>query len=179
MNAFIDSVRNGFGGLLRFSGRDPARRFWPYAGTVVGGVMAAMTAAMIPIMNQTFARLEAPLPDTSSELLPDMTLFFAVIQIGMGTMVLLLAAAVARRLHDRGRRGWWGLPPVMFASVAMTVFPRLFQSFSQGTATPVALKFFGLLFANNALYLGSLALLIILLTGASQPTENRFGPPAP
>jgi len=29
MNAFIDSVRNGFTGLFRFSGRDPARRFWP------------------------------------------------------------------------------------------------------------------------------------------------------
>lgn len=179
MSAFVDSVRNGFTGLLRFSGRDPARRFWPYAGVVVGGVMAVMMAAIVPIMNRIFASMDMPLPGTSSQPMPDMTPFFTVIQIGMATMVLLLAAAVARRLHDRGRRGGWGLPPVVFAGIAMTMFPRLFQSFSQGTATPAALKLFGLLFANNVLYLGSLVLLIVLLTGASQPTENRFGPPAP
>jgi uncharacterized membrane protein YhaH (DUF805 family) len=141
--------------------------------------MAVMMAAIIPVMDRMFASMDAPLPDTSSELMPDMTPIFAVMRIGMGTIILLLAAAVARRLHDRGRRGWWGLPPVVFASVAMTVFPRLVQSFSEGTATSAALTLFGLLFANNALYLGSLALLIVLLTGESEPSENRFGPPAP
>ena len=179
MNAFIASIHNGFTGLLRFSGRDPGRRFWPYAGAVVGGVMAVMMAAIIPIMNRTFAPMDVSLPDTSAQLMPDMTPFFTVIQIGMATIILLLAAAVVRRLHDRGRRGWWGLPPAVFAGLGMTLFPGLFQSFSQGTATPAALKLFGLLFANNVLYLGSLVLLIVLLSGASQPGDNRFGPPAP
>jgi uncharacterized membrane protein YhaH (DUF805 family) len=179
MTASIESVRNGFTGLARFSGRDPARRFWPYAGVVVGGLMALMMAAIIPVMNRTFAGMATLPASGSSALMPDMTPFFTVIQIGVVANIVLLAAAVVRRLHDRGRGGWWGLPPAVFASVAMTLFPHLFQSFSQGTATPAMLKLFGLLFANNALYLASLVLLIVMLAGASQPGENRFGPPAP
>jgi hypothetical protein len=40
------------------------------------------------------------------------------------------------------------------------------------------LKVFGLMFANNMIYLASLGLLIFLLTRPGQPDENRFGPPS-
>jgi uncharacterized membrane protein YhaH (DUF805 family) len=100
-------------------------------------------------------------------------------QIGCALAVLLLAAAVTRRLHDRGRRGWWGLAPLPFLVVGMTVFPRLFKTTLAGEMTPDSMRLFGLMFANNLLYLGSLGLLIFLLAGASQPNANRFGPPAP
>lgn len=199
MNAFIDSIRNGFGGLLRFSGRDPARRFWPYAGIVIGLLFLAAAATMAPIMNGTFARMQSfadEHPDQVTvtrgpgsysmeihgnhpELMPDMTPFFAVMQIGCALVVLLLAAAVTRRLHDRGRRGWWGLPPVIFLAGGMTLFPRLFQKTLGGDMTPDVMKLFGLVATNNLLYLASLVVLIILLAGASEPNENRFGPPAP
>jgi uncharacterized membrane protein YhaH (DUF805 family) len=199
MNAFIDSIRSGFTGLVRFSGRDPARRFWPYAGVVIGLVVAGMATVMAPVMNQSFERMQrfaVEHPDQATvtqgpgsyaieiqgnhpELMPDMTPFFAVLRISVVVAVLLLAAAVTRRLHDRGRRGWWGLPPVVFLVGGLALFPRLFQSMLSGAASPDSMKLFGLMFANNLLYLGSLGLLIFLLAGASQPTANRFGPPAP
>jgi uncharacterized membrane protein YhaH (DUF805 family) len=199
MNAFIDSIRHGFTSLTRFSGRDPAGRFWPYVGAVIALFFAAAAATMGPIMSGTFARMQtfaAEHPDQATvtegpgsysiqihgnhpELMPDMTPFFTVMQVGCALAVLLLAAAVTRRLHDRGRRGWWGLPPVVFLVGGLTLFPRLFGSVLHGDMTPGAMKLFGLLFANNVLYLASLVLLIVLLAGASQPGENRFGPPAP
>ena len=198
MNAFVDSVRNGFTGLLRFSGRDSARRFWPYVGVVIALFFVAAAATMTPIMSGTFARMQAfaaEHPDQATvtqgpgsysvqiqgnhpEFIPDMTPFFTVMQVGCALAVLLLAAAVTRRLHDRGRRGWWGLPPAIFLASGLALFPRLFQSTLSGEVTPDSMKLFGLVFANNVLYLGSLVLLIVLLSGASQ-SENRFGPPAP
>jgi uncharacterized membrane protein YhaH (DUF805 family) len=197
MHAFIDSIRHGFTGLVRFSGRDPARRFWPYAGAVIALFVVAIFATMAPIMAGSFARMQAfaaEHPDQATvtqgpgsysieiqgphpELMPDMTPFFAVVQAGCAAAVLLLAAAVTRRLHDRGRRGWWGLPPVIFLAVGLTLLPRLFTAFGQGDVTPGSMGLFGLLFANNLLYLGSLALLVVLLAGAGQPDENRFGSP--
>lgn len=197
MHTFVDAVRRGFSGLLRFSGRDPARRFWPYAGVVVGLVMASTMAVMVPTMNTMFARMErfaVEHPEQATvtrgassyaieirgdhpEFMPDMTPFFTVVRLGVGLAVLLLAAAVTRRLHDRGRRGWWGLPPVLFLVIGLTLFPRLFHSATQGEMGPETLKLFGLLFANNLLYLGSLALLVVMLVGASQKDENRYGPP--
>jgi uncharacterized membrane protein YhaH (DUF805 family) len=199
MNALIDSIRNGFGGLLRFSGRDPAGRFWPYAGVVIGLMFFAAFATMAPIMSGAFARMQsfaAEHPDQATvtrgpgsysiqiqgnhpELMPDVTPFFTVMRVGCAVVVLLLAAAVTRRLHDRGRRGWWGLAPLPFLVVGMTAIPRLFKTTLAGEMTPDSMRLFGLMFANNLLYLGSLGLLIFLLAGASEPKANRFGPPAP
>lgn len=199
MNAFVDSIRNGFTGLLRFSGRDPRRRFWPYAGLVIALLFASMAAVMIPLMNRSFERMRrfaVEHPDQATvtqgpggysieihgdhpELMPDMTPFFAVLRIGVVVTMLLLAAAVTRRLHDRGHRAWWGLPPAVFLAGGLTLFPLLFQRMLGGDMTPEVMKLFGLMFANNLLYLASLVMLIILLAGASEPKENRFGAPAP
>jgi uncharacterized membrane protein YhaH (DUF805 family) len=198
MNQFIDSIRNGFTGLLRFSGRDSARRFWPYVGVVIALLFAAAGVTMSTTMSTMLGgmqRFAAEHPDQATitqgpsgyaievqgnhpELFPDMTPFFTVMQVGCALAVVLLAAAVTRRLHDRGRRGWWGLPPLPFLLVGMTAFPRFFNTTLAGEMTPDAMKLFGLLFANNMLYLGSLILLVILLAGASDPKQNRFGPPA-
>jgi uncharacterized membrane protein YhaH (DUF805 family) len=197
MNAFIDTLRHGFSSLPRFSGRDPARRFWPYAGVVIALFFVATAATMIPIMSGTLARMRtfaAEHPDQATvtqgpgsysiqiqgnhpELMPDMTPFFTVMQVGCALAVLLLAAAVTRRLHDRGRRGWWGLPPVIFLALGLTLFPRLFNSALSDQLTPDTMAMFGLMMANNLLYLASLVLLVVLLAGAGQPGENRFGPP--
>ncbi|MBO9708810.1 MAG: DUF805 domain-containing protein [Caulobacter sp.] len=199
MNVFVESVRNGFSGLARFSGRDSARRFWPYAGVVVALLFLAAGATMSITMNTMFSRMQTFAiehpdqatvtqgPDGTSieiqgnhpELTPDMTPFFTVMQAGSAAVVILLAAAVTRRLHDRGRHGWWGLPPAILLAAGMVLFPRVFQSTIEGGMTADNMKMLGLLVVNNLLYLGSLALLIILLAGAGQPESNRYGPPAP
>ncbi|WP_165189096.1 DUF805 domain-containing protein [Caulobacter soli] len=200
MNELVASIRSGFTGLLRFSGRDTASRFWPYAGLVIALFFLATAAIVAPTVMSSFAKMQAfaiAHPDQATitqgagsysieihgdhpELMPDMTPFFAVMRAGCAVAVALLAAAVTRRLHDRGRRGWWGLPPLVFLTTGMILFPPIFQTMMrQSDVSPGTLAMFGLIFANNILYLASLGLLIFLLAGASQAGENRFGPPAP
>ncbi|EIZ80405.1 hypothetical protein WSK_0963 [Novosphingobium sp. Rr 2-17] len=110
------------------------------------------------------------------ELMPDMS-GIAGAMIGVSAIaILLLAAAVSRRLHDTGRRGWWGLLPLPFLFAGFVFMPRLFAQVSDGASPDMGL--FGLLFLNNMVYLGSLAVLVILLAQPEQRQANRFGPPA-
>jgi uncharacterized membrane protein YhaH (DUF805 family) len=76
--------------------------------------------------------------------------------------VLLLAASVARRLHDTGRSGAWGLMPLPFIIYAMVMMPRLFG------ASDIADGLFFSVFINNFLYLASLLLLVVLLAKPSK-----------
>jgi uncharacterized membrane protein YhaH (DUF805 family) len=160
-------------------------------------MFAAMAAVMVPTMATTFSRMQqfaVEHPDQATvtsgpgtysiqihgnhpELLPDMTRFFAPLGIGVVVAVVLLAAAVTRRLHDRGRRGYWGLMPLPFLAFGLTVFPKMFATMSQGDVSPETLGLFFTLFFNNMLYLASLGLLIFLLAARSDVGSNRFGPP--
>jgi uncharacterized membrane protein YhaH (DUF805 family) len=69
MNAFVDSIRNGFTGLVRFSGRDPARRFWPYAGVVIALLFVAAGVTMSATMSTMLGgmqRFAAEHPDQAT-----------------------------------------------------------------------------------------------------------------
>jgi uncharacterized membrane protein YhaH (DUF805 family) len=192
------SIGRGFAGVLRFSGRDSRGQFWPYALFLVLLNFAAAAALITPLIFETIARMQrfaAEHPELTTvesgpgqysirieghhpELMPDMS----AIAIGSAVLTVvtaaLLAAAVTRRLHDRDRRGWWGLMPLPFLLLAAGLMPRIFESFGRGEPPQVGL-FLGL-FLNNALYLATLAALIVLLVGAGTPGPNRFGePPRP
>ncbi|EGF90575.1 hypothetical protein ABI_36000 [Asticcacaulis biprosthecium C19] len=84
--------------------------------------------------------------------------------------ISLLAAAVARRLHDRGKSGAWGLMPLPFITFASVMMPTVFaQTFAD-------MGLFFTMFINNVLYIAALVFLVILLAGAGSEGENRFGP---
>lgn len=162
----ISAVKNGFGGLLRFSGRDARPTFWFYFLAVFVLYMLLSMVASVPMMNAMFA----------SEAEPDFTPFFIMTVVGMGVVVLLLAAAVTRRLHDSGRRGYWGLLPLPFAASALFAFPRLVDSM----VDEFDLTLFNFIFANNILYMIALAILVVLLVRRGTAGPNRFGePPTP
>jgi hypothetical protein len=59
----------------------------------------------------------------------------------------------------------------------MAIMPGVFDSFSKsaGTAEAPDMGMFALLFLNNLLYLGSLALLVFHLTQRGTRGPNRFG----
>lgn len=197
MTNILASIPRGLRNVARFSGRDGLRLFWPYALFVVGSAFALLAALMAPIIGTTFARMQQfalEHPDqatvTSSpgsysieieghhpELMPDMTPILTVLGISLVVAVALLAAAVARRLHDRGRRGYWGLAPLPFLGIGLVVFPKLFERLSKGDVDPETMSLFFAMFLNNALYLGALALLVVLLIKKGDAGPNRFGPP--
>jgi uncharacterized membrane protein YhaH (DUF805 family) len=187
------SIRHNLANLLRFSGRDSRRTFWPYAIAVVLLDIAAMTAAMLPIMAESFGRMQrfaVEHPEQATvdsgpghysitihgnhpELMPDVTPIFTTIALIVAATILLLGAAVARRLHDRQLRGAWGLIPLPFLGFASVAMPRLFASMRTGN--PPDMRLFAAMFVNNALYLAALATLVVLLVGAGTNGPNRYG----
>ncbi|WP_312145497.1 DUF805 domain-containing protein [Brevundimonas sp.] len=190
----MSAVWGGFRRLADFRGRDRRGRFWPYALVVAVLLYVGMAAAMIPTMSGVFeeaARYAAENPeqvtvtagpghysvqihDPEAQLMPDMSGLFWAVRTVFVVAGVLLAAAVTRRLHDTGRAGWWGLPPLLFAAIASILFPTVMEQMMQ--SEEVAVAPFLLLLANNMLYLASLIGLIVLLClkGASGP--NRYGP---
>lgn len=183
--------------LLRFSGREGRKPFWIWTAIVIGCAMVAMMAVMATTFSATFSKMEqfaAQHPDQVTRTVsptnytitvhgnhPDLMPDFSVMIIGVGVIsalaILLLAAAVVRRLHDCNRTGVWGLPPAVLLLTGLFGMSRLFDQFDEPGGPPMGL-FFGI-FLNNLAYLGSLAVLVVLLADKGTPDENRFGlPPA-
>jgi uncharacterized membrane protein YhaH (DUF805 family) len=192
MNDVLRSIGRGLAGLLSFGGRSGRARFWHYAGFVILVTQLSGVAAILPV----FARIQRYLVEHpeqtrissgpghySIEIVgaapamgPVMAGTVKVTALVSAIAVALLAAAVARRLHDCDRRGYWGLLPLPFLAAAMLLMPKLFGNFTR-VGTPDRTLFFGLFF-NNLVYLGSPALLVYLLVGKGTPGSNRFGPPS-
>lgn len=190
------SIRHGFANLARFSGRDSRERFWPYALVLVGAAFVAMFLSFgvgfAGSFQKTIAYAEAhpdkatvtrsggsvsvTIHEPSPELMPDMAPMFLGLRVIVPIIGLLLAAAVTRRLHDTGRSGLWGLPPVVFLGIALALFPSMFQRLMAGDESAIGL--FLPLFANNMAYLASLGLLVFLLCREGKPDANRYGAPA-
>ncbi|MBX3480224.1 MAG: DUF805 domain-containing protein [Caulobacter sp.] len=191
----IRSFAHGLSGLTRFSGRDARGVFWPYALLVVILTLGAVTLVMGSEISGSFERtakyaLEHPdqaqvtystggvaieVRGNHPELMPDMGRTVGSTAAVVVALVVLLGAAVSRRLHDTGRTGLWGLPPVLFLGVGVSLFPRLMATFQTGDMPDMRLFF--LLFANNLIYLGTLGLLIAFLAQSGKADANRYGPP--
>lgn len=190
----ITSIRHNLTGLVRFSGRDGPRLFWPYAFCVFGLVTIVSTVAVLPEFFAAFARMQAfavAHPDQADvavgpgfysitvhgdhpELMPNVTGFVKTVCASVAVMIVFLAAAVARRLHDRGRTAFWGLCPIPSLVIGLVGFSRLFASFDSATFPVQTLL---LLFANNVIYLAILGLLMWQLILPTSLAPNRFGPP--
>ncbi len=171
----LTSLRHNLTSLTRFSGRDRRRLFWPYAASVV-----ALGFVAIGVLNVlTFAALfgQASPEATPRDDLAVLAPIFWTLRLGVLAIVALLAAAVVRRLHDRGRSGLWALPTPAFLGLAVILFPIAFgQLLIQDPPPTWALALFGALFINNVAYLASLLMLLILLVKDSDAGANRYGP---
>jgi uncharacterized membrane protein YhaH (DUF805 family) len=183
--------------LADFKGREDRASFWPYAAVAFVILMVVGFAIFIPTMNdsiramQEYARTH---PDqvtvTSGPAEYSMSVrgnppgmfptgaIATYLVVSFGLAIILYAAAVTRRLHDRGMSGAWGLMPVPFIVYSSILMPRMFGSFGNGAAPDMSL-FFSIFF-SNMLYIITLIVLIVLLAGASDPQANRFdtGPSA-
>jgi uncharacterized membrane protein YhaH (DUF805 family) len=80
-------------------------------------------------------------------------------------------AATTRRLHDSGRTGWWVLPQAILLGTGMAGFMKIFG------ALAIDDGLFALMFLNNIIYLGWVALLIFFAVLPGDEGINRFGDP--
>ncbi|RAK56275.1 hypothetical protein DJ017_08295 [Phenylobacterium soli] len=183
--------------LTRFAGRDSRETFWVYAVFILLVTFIATFALAAPVIADSFERMQQfalAHPDQATitrtptsysiqihgqhpELMPDFPRLLHLMALPVGLAVLLLSAAVTRRLHDRGRSGIWALPPLAFLVIGMSITPSVFATMAASPGAPP--KGFVLLFGANLLYIVSLGLLVLQLIGATAPNPNRFGgPPA-
>lgn len=190
----MNPILAGFHRLGRFSGRDSRAVFWPYAGLVLAAGFVTICIVMMLQMQALVGEIQAfaaqhpgrvttevgpnsysmSVSSGDPAFAPDMSGMALGMGAVSGVLIVLLAAAVARRLHDTGRSGLWALPTAIFLMIALIMMPRLTASFS---GPEPDMRLFGLLFANNAAYIFSLCVLIILLILPSRVGANRFGPP--
>lgn len=157
--------------LTDFRGREDRASFWPYAALVYGLMTIGSVAIMIVAMNSVMPGTSDGMAEVSAPAFPDMGMFFVGIMILTAVAVLLYAAAVARRLHDRGLSGLWGLMPLPFLLFSMIMMRDFFGSF--GSAHP-NIDRFSQIFTSNLIYMLTLLALIVLLARRSDPQPNRY-----
>ncbi len=194
----MGNILRGFRRVLVFTGRDEAEAFWAYALVIFVLTMAVGAAVFLPGFTETLTKMQqfaAAHPDQASvtqgpgtysisiqgshpEFFADFGQTIQRMGAAIGLGALLLAAAVTRRLHDRGLTGLLGLMPLPFLGFSLVAMPKVFASVGDGAAMPPG---FLAVFASNFLYIGALGLLGFLLWGPSQQGANRYGemPPQP
>lgn len=191
MGQISASVGHNLHRLSDFSGRDARATFWPWAIMLFLVDQIVSMALMAVPMSRMFTRamqavatvadkpvdpaevetvvLDRMMTDLGADMqtiwLPSAVLSLAV--------VALLAAAVVRRLHDRGKAGWWGLLPLPFLVASHAAAPAAVGMF-MGRREPSGLE--GLLLLPGWLFWIALAVLVVQLAGEGDSGPNRFGP---
>ncbi len=191
MGAWWNAIRGNLSRLLQFSGREAKGSFWLYVGGVALFVIGLGAIHMSSLMAETMGAMQEfaeANPDKATitsgpghysisieghhpELFPDTGEMMVGLITFFALSIILLAAAVTRRLHDFNMRGAWGLLPLPFIVFSTLAMPRIFAA-----PEPEMTSFF-LIFVSNLLYLASLAVLCILLARDGDPEANRFGEP--
>jgi uncharacterized membrane protein YhaH (DUF805 family) len=194
MAAIIAAILYNFRHIARFSGRDSRAWFWPYAiflfivqciasMLIVIPAMITMMTRMLALIHQQAVRSGSPLsasdPKAITQMIQAETATLQSKLIAMGSLmtivfVVLLAAAVTRRLHDRDKSGFWGLMPLPFIGISRIAMP---QPFPPDWFQTMSGAWRVVLIVSDVLYLAAVILLIVLLAGRSSAQSNRFGPP--
>jgi uncharacterized membrane protein YhaH (DUF805 family) len=186
------SIRHNLANLLRFSGRDSRAQFWPYAIAVFLTSMAVDILLFIPVMTDMMQRMmiyardhpegfPQPAPGQIQTLppglMPDMSRIFVPTTIVSIISLLLLAAAVVRRLHDRDRTGWWAVLPLPFQAIGLALAPAAMKAVTAFPSKPLPFTLWTSL--NSLFFWCAFILLIVMLVGDSTKGPNRFEENAP
>jgi uncharacterized membrane protein YhaH (DUF805 family) len=177
--------------LASFEGREDRASFWPYAALVFAIVTIAGSVMLISTMVRSLRAVQdftvepgevnfasdlsgysATVPPHSPAFMPSAGFLVAYLATTLGLAVLLYAAAVVRRLHDRGMSGAWGLMPLPFLAYTSAQLLRLFGSMDRDGQADMTLFF--TIAVGVILYWASLLALVVLLAGASNPGRNRY-----
>ncbi len=188
MDELLSSIRHNLGRLLQFSGRDTRRQFWPWAILVFLAHMIAGILIMIPMMAEVMNRIvkvsqsgsdgaqdpeivAAHVESVMVETMSDLGRLWLPSLILQAVAALLLAAAVARRLHDRDRSGYWGFLPIPFMAIGLSNLP-----IAGNMVTGRELSFMQAISLSLGYgYWIALLVLVIMLVGEGDKGANRFG----
>ena len=177
-----------FKGLFDFKGREDRASFWPYAAVAFIIVTVVGMIIFVPMMVRSMAAMQeyaARHPDQANITTGpgqysisveghhpeffDAGSMAAYLVVTFGLAILLYAAAVTRRLHDRGKSGWWGLMPLPFVIYSSIMMPSVFA----GAGDPNMTLFFSI-FVSNMVYIVTLVVMVVFLAGPSDQVSNRY-----
>ncbi len=177
-----------FRGLLTFSGRENREPFWLWILVTYVAQTVVSTIASIPMFVWMFQRIghavaahdQAGLRDQQAmfhDMMPLMT-WIGTVGVVLGILfILLVAAAVVRRLHDGNRSGWWALPVALLniasqvSGLAMLAAGKLAPV--PGRPFAATQQSFGLI--QFAALLAVVILIVVLVLPGTEGS-NRFGP---
>lgn len=127
-------------GLADFSGRENREPFWLWILVVYVAQTVVGILIMFPLMFSWMGPMMQGDPhrfDDHPELIMQMMMPMMSTMMTFGAVlgvvwIVLIAAAVTRRLHDSGRSGWWAAPVlalhVVMPLVYATIFPKFFAA---------------------------------------------------
>ena len=194
--------RRGFGRLFSDNGRDNRMDFWIFVALVFGPLIVVQFAMQIVL---TFPSMDMLAANAPGDVAAGRKMFegqmkgmvsAAYASIGIFLIgALLLLSATARRLHDRGRAGWWALilPLGLFATglgqarrtaEAAERMPALMEKIEHQPGNPASMIDW-MAQANASTHgpdgpaiVGGLLLVWLLIELARAGTDgpNRFGP---
>ena len=139
---------------VNFSGRAMRSEFWPFV-LINAGIGFALSFGDINILRTPYHRV-------------------TLANIFGLAIILPTFAVLVRRLHDTGRRGWWGLPAfvvligrIIPRSLLVRIVELSIPSFDIAAMFVVPMVFIGYPVAG---------LLIYYLASDSKPGPNKYGP---
>lgn len=179
MSASI-SLTEHFARLFDFRGREDRASFWRYAAVTFVIVMIAGLILFVPMMSraiQAMRQFAAQHPEQATVTsgpgqFMDAASIARFLAVTFGLAILLYAAAVVRRLHDRGKSGLWGLMPLPFIIYSSVQMPRILASV--GTSTDPDTTLFFSIILSNLFYIITSIWLIIMLAAPSESAPNRY-----
>ena len=185
MAGISGSIRHNVVGIARFSGRDSQSQFWPWA-IIVYALLTAVTLVLTfaavarGFMEMSGAFQPGATPEDLEKLMAAMMgrvadLWLPLTLVNL-LMIALLAASVARRLHDRGRTAWWGLLPVPFwIAGALTARRAMALAVTPGDGASRAPADTLIMLIGPFSWIAFIALLVLLI-GDGDAGPNDYGP---
>lgn len=202
--SFARIFKRGFGGLFNAAGRDDRSQFWIFGAMVFGPLIAVQMIAQMLLIFASFdlRELAASGADPAAaqlRMMADMgdgMITGTYLGVGLCTIgAACLLTATARRLHDRGRSGWWALV-VPFVVVATGIYQirRVAWTFEQMASIAADMRKIGTVPDSVAAIQAQLQAsapgpdwlaiaaglamlwLVIELVRAGSDGPNRFGP---
>jgi uncharacterized membrane protein YhaH (DUF805 family) len=173
--------------LLTFAGRENREPFWLWMLVVYVAQTVISMIASVPMFVWMFQRIGHAVATHDIDKLKDQQAMFhdmaplmtwlAVVSVVLGVLfMVMVAAAIVRRLHDGNRSGWWAVP-VALLNIASQVSSLMMMAAGKLTPVPghpfaATQQSFGLI---QFVALLAVVILVVVLILPGTDGDNRFG----
>ena len=195
----LDAIKHGLANLLNGNSRDARQAFWYYVLFIYLVTTAISMVFVLPVMMQSMvtamrqgiaqgqgqdpeaakAAVQAAMLGAMSDIIPKM--IWMSVAVGI-IMLLSLAAAFVRRLHDSGLSGLWALVPAACQAVSLATMPSQLARMQEAMQTAdLNNPMLGMSMMRGSMGAGQLlawvaiGVVVVLGVRKSTPGPNRYG----